>query len=64
MMKYLSDKYDCYLSKEAKVAVNNLVRQYGIDKDLAVVLIEQAWPEEMLYDLPEDVENESERSYR
>jgi hypothetical protein len=51
-MKYLIDKYDVYLTDYAKLAIDNLMNQYGIDKDLAITLLEQAWPEEMLYTLP------------
>lgn len=51
-MKYMIDKYDIYLTEYAKQALQNLMTQFNLDKDLAITLLEQAWPEEMLYELP------------
>lgn len=55
-MKYLIDKYDIYLTEEAKLAIANLMSNHGIDKDLAITLLEAAWPEDQLYILPMDEE--------
>lgn len=57
-MTYLIDKYDVYLSDYAKLAIDVLMTEYGIDKDLAITLLEQAWPEEMLYTLPMEQDDE------
>lgn len=57
-MKYLIDKYDIYLTDYAKQAIANLMNQHGIDKDLAITLLEQTWPEDMLYAIPVEREDE------
>lgn len=37
----------------AQKAVNNLIETYDFDRDLAIGVLEQIWPEEAIYQLEE-----------
>lgn len=52
-MNYLAAKEECYLSIEARIAVDNLT-QMGLDRDLAIEILHGVWPEDEIYEFPED----------
>lgn len=43
----------CYLTEPAQIAMRELVA-VGLDEDLALVMLEQAWPECDLYQIESD----------
>ena len=45
-------KTECYLSPIAERAVDQLVRECEMDRDLAISVLEQIWPDEIIYELP------------
>lgn len=49
-MSYLVDKYDVYLTDYAKLAIDIMTAK-GVDKDLAIAILEMAWPDDMLYSI-------------
>lgn len=51
--KHIYSSTECYLSPLAKQAIDELMIQ-GMDKDLAINLLEQVWPESAIYDLGEE----------
>lgn len=50
-MKNLYDGLDGYLTKEAKAAKEQMVKEVGLDPDLAHTIIEVNCEEEEMYDL-------------
>jgi hypothetical protein len=52
-MSYLAKKEECYFSPEARIAIDNLT-QKGLERDLAVEVLHQLWPEEDIYEFPEE----------
>lgn len=52
----LTDKYSCYLSKEAVGKVHDLMK-IGFDRDLAVAFVESLLPEERVWEFPENEED-------
>jgi hypothetical protein len=49
-MKSLNEKIECYFTPEAARAIDEL-QAVGLDRDLAVSVLETLWTEEAIYDL-------------
>lgn len=45
---------DCYLTLDAQAAVLEILLTGIQDKDLALSVLEQLWPEDRIYELPEN----------
>lgn len=56
--KYLSDPILCYLTGAAEKELDRMEREYGLDRDLALTLLEMHWSEEELFLIPDNVNNE------
>lgn len=52
----LNDTILCYLTPEAQKAVQLMV-DAGLDRDLAVGVLEQLWKDSEIFELPEDEAN-------
>ena len=50
--KYLADPYMCYLTSDAAKAMA-VLEKAGLDKDLALSVLEDLWKEEDIYALEE-----------
>lgn len=48
--KFLTDPFDCYLTEKAREVIK-IMREAGMDKDLALVTLESLWNEESIYEL-------------
>lgn len=57
-VQLINSKTECYLSPMAQKAVDELVRVRGLDRDLAIGVLEEIWPEEMIYQLEEASDGE------
>lgn len=55
-METINKKLECYWSPMAKKAVEAMMTEYGMDRDLAISCLEQIWPEEAIYNIDETVE--------
>jgi hypothetical protein len=47
----VNDKILCYLTQAADQAVQELIA-VGLDRDLALAVLEQLWPEDAIYEIP------------
>lgn len=56
-MLEINKKVEWALSEKARLTVL-MMTDYGIDADLAFALLEQVWPENQIYNLPTENEND------
>jgi hypothetical protein len=54
----LYQKYDWALKEEARLALRNLMGMGFEDPDLALAFLEKIWPEQSIYILDDDYEEE------
>lgn len=50
----INAKTQCYLSPMAEAAVANLVDRWKFDRDLAIAVLEEIWPDTAIYQLEDD----------
>lgn len=48
----MNEKILCYLTPQAMKAMYWLIEEYGLDKDLAIAVLEELVPEDQIYELP------------
>lgn len=57
MKPLINAKTECYLSPMAQEAVDAMVEAQGMDRDLAIGVLEQLWPETAIYQLEDEEED-------
>jgi hypothetical protein len=57
--KYLLEEFHWALTPSALLVLDDL-ESLGIDRDLALLMLEKCWPESKVYHLPEGEEAENE----